>query len=599
MIKVRKYNHILVYSIFLIFVGLFQKTYAFVPEDSLKDPDYIASIIKYTSYYPFIRYNVNFIEWVNSNAISSFFDKLSNSRNQKVKILHIGDSHVQADIGTGYLRNRFQQIFGYGGRGLVFPYRAANTHSAWDYRTFAEGNWENSKNIDKERKFDIGISGVTIYTTDTNAGFKFVFQKNSLPENFNLLKLLLKNSPESFDLNLKASSCNDTLYIPCYFENNNKFIEVKLPKSADTLYFLVNKTKKQQNFLEFYGLFIESSTNDGILYSSTGINGAGYNSILSQNLFIEQLSAYDPDLVIIDLGGNDFYKQPFAYSKMETMLHEIIKNIKVASPNTAIIINSSQNFYRKTYNVAECEYFSELTRSVAFKNNCAFYDYYRVAGENKSMMKWLANGLAKKDKVHLTDKGYQVKAELFLNAILMSYQKWLRNNNIDTLIAINNKIDSSELVSYFDKNIIFKKENVKVQVATETKAVSNANQNYSTKGQKLEYVIKQGDNLGSIAQKYHVTVNDLKKWNNLSTNKIIAGKKLIIYSNYKDTNDNKSSLQDKKSTSQAQQKIKHEVKPGENLWVIAKRYNTTVDKIKQLNNLTNDNLKPGMILIIK
>jgi hypothetical protein len=46
----------------------------------------------------------------------------------RVSVVHIGDSHIQADWFTGYVRRALQRRFGRAGRGLVFPYRAAGTH---------------------------------------------------------------------------------------------------------------------------------------------------------------------------------------------------------------------------------------------------------------------------------------------------------------------------------------------------------------------------------------------------------------------------------------------------------------------------------------
>ena len=55
--------------------------------------------------------------------------------------------------------------------------------------------------------------------------------------------------------------------------------------------------------------------------------------------------------------------------------------------------------------------------------------------------------------------------------------------------------------------------------------------NTTSEGQQKEttHIIKSGETLGGIAKQYDVTVSDLKRWNNLKSDKIVAGKKLIIY----------------------------------------------------------------------
>ena len=69
--------------------------------------------------------------------------------------MHIGDSHIQADWWTGYLRIRLQELFGSAGRGLVFPYQLAGTNSPTDIRSGSNQIWENrrSTHLKSETRF--------------------------------------------------------------------------------------------------------------------------------------------------------------------------------------------------------------------------------------------------------------------------------------------------------------------------------------------------------------------------------------------------------------------------------------------------------------
>lgn len=93
----------------------------------------------------------------------------------------------------------------------------------------------------------------------------------------------------------------------------------------------------------------------------------------------------------------------------------------------------------------------------------------------------------------------------------------------------------------------------------------------------VEYVVKSGDNLYSIANRYGTTVSAIKSLNNLTTNNLSIGQTLRIPSNGQ---------------------VTYIVKSGDNLYSIASKYNTTVNSIKQKNNLTSNNLKIGQILVI-
>lgn len=93
------------------------------------------------------------------------------------------------------------------------------------------------------------------------------------------------------------------------------------------------------------------------------------------------------------------------------------------------------------------------------------------------------------------------------------------------------------------------------------------------------YTVKSGDTLYSIAKKYGTTVENLKDINNLKSNIISINQKILI--------------NDKNKNNQ-----KYTIKSGDTLYSIANKYNTTVNKIKEINNLKNDILTIGTELII-
>ena len=135
-----------------------------------------------------------------------FFHKLALTPKRKLKILQIGDSHLQSDFPSGYIRERMQQMFGYGGRGLIFPYKSAGTHSAYDYKTYSFGKWEYTRNTQREAVYDMGLIGATIHTNDSSAGFRIVFHEGFIRDNFTVIKLYCKQDSLSFDVKVKTSS---------------------------------------------------------------------------------------------------------------------------------------------------------------------------------------------------------------------------------------------------------------------------------------------------------------------------------------------------------------------------------------------------------
>lgn len=117
----------------------------------------------------------------------------------------------------------------------------------------------------------------------------------------------------------------------------------------------------------------------------------------------------------------------------------------------------------------------------------------------------------------------------------------------------------------------------------------------STYGRELiVYRVKSGDVLGLIAQRNGVRTEDIRKWNNLSSNMIRAGQKLnlwLVPTSY--------AARTKAELTIAPGAKTYIVQPGDTLWDISKKLpGVSVEKIKSLNNLKNNKLQPGQKLII-
>ena len=126
----------------------------------------------------------------------------------------------------------------------------------------------------------------------------------------------------------------------------------------------------------------------------------------------------------------------------------------------------------------------------------------------------------------------------------------------------------------------------------ELKRINNLTSNTITKGQTLkipstvttiDYVVKKGDSLYSIAKKYNTTVKDITRLNNLTSNNLAVGQQLII------------AIDDNVTTTPTTYK-EYVVKKGDSLYSIANKNNMTVDELKKINNLTSNMLSIGQVL---
>lgn len=119
--------------------------------------------------------------------------------------------------------------------------------------------------------------------------------------------------------------------------------------------------------------------------------------------------------------------------------------------------------------------------------------------------------------------------------------------------------------------------------------------------ERVVYKVKSGDVLGSIAQRHRVRVSDIKKWNRLSGSMIRVGQTLKIWVKPGFKAPAKTKVLVKKASPppviKPGQKT-HQVKNGDTLWDISVAHNISIEKIKTLNNLSGDGIKPGQTLIV-
>ena len=142
-------------------------------------------------------------------------------------------------------------------------------------------------------------------------------------------------------------------------------------------------------------------------------------------------------------------------------------------------------------------------------------------------------------------------------------------------------------------NMIYVGQKLKIYSSTppsKTSSVTSTNttnqtSSSSAKTQNIVHVVKSGETLSGIASKYGVSVNNIKNWNNLSSDKISIGQKLII------------NPTEQTSSKTSTQQI-HVVKRGETLSGIASKYGVSVDNIRNWNNLSSDKITIGQKLII-
>jgi membrane-bound lytic murein transglycosylase D len=113
------------------------------------------------------------------------------------------------------------------------------------------------------------------------------------------------------------------------------------------------------------------------------------------------------------------------------------------------------------------------------------------------------------------------------------------------------------------------------------------------------HIVRRGENLSSIASRYRCSVANLRSWNNLRSNTIQPGQKLVVHSGT-DSQSAPSSTAPaaKKTTAKAESKTYHVVKNGENLGLIAKKYKCSTSDLRKWNNLKSNTIYPRQKLLV-
>ncbi len=115
---------------------------------------------------------------------------------------------------------------------------------------------------------------------------------------------------------------------------------------------------------------------------------------------------------------------------------------------------------------------------------------------------------------------------------------------------------------------------------------------------KIRYRVKSGDYLGKIARQYGVRVSQIKQWNGLRSNNLRIGQRLTIYPRTPVAQKPSSTVTASKSTTGDNSKI-YTVKSGDSLWSISQKFpGVSIQNIRDWNDISGNNLKPGMKLKI-
>lgn len=408
----------------------------FVPSPRLNPSEEMES-------YNFINYDKNILEFPgNTDGFNRLFDKLDTLVTYgkgKVNIIHIGGSHVQAGMLSGRMReNLFTLADGIKGeRGFIFPYRMAHTNNPGNYKATFTGNWEGCRNALSRNHCPWGLSGITATTYDTLTQTKlYAIDEDRTPYKFNKVRMYHMATPESYSVRLDTSILIDTMYTDSVIG----LTTFELSKSYDTLLFETVKTDSLQEYFVLQGIRLEND-DQGITYSAIGVNGASVPAYLRCQYFQPQLETNVPDLVIFGIGINDANVPAgkFRNQEYEQNYRDLMAMFRAVNPDVQFLfMTNNDSYYHRRYPNKNIFQVQEVMRKLAKEYDAAYYDLFEVMGGLNSIRLWERAGLAQKDKVHFTRKGYQLNADLLFVAFREAYGDHLASKYYSHLTETTN-----------------------------------------------------------------------------------------------------------------------------------------------------------------
>lgn len=344
-------------------------------------------------------------------------DSLQSHTKKNISIVHIGDSHIQADYFSGMLRVLFQEKFGNAGRGLIFPYKVAHTNEPINYYSSSTTEWLGVRNVLNPNHEELGISGISLFSKSNSANLSIqVKNQRTCHYAFNHVEIFSdKVTFKNMQVKNSISQTQLTSFLTSY-------------TLKDTTHNLSINFSNQSPAV-IHGIVLKNDSN-GVLYHTIGVNGATFKSYNKTTLFAEQLKQLHADLIVISLGTNESYDAKFDSIQFKQELQEFVTTIKTSCPNCSILFTTpADNFKvhkKKAVHNSKPKLITKLINEYAASQHYATWNLYEIMGGKGSMKVWNKNKLATKDLVHFTRKGYELQGKLLFDALIANYENGLK-----------------------------------------------------------------------------------------------------------------------------------------------------------------------------
>lgn len=381
----------------------------------------------------------------NAQSLNYFFEKLDwlESKNiGNVSVLHIGDSHIQADMLTQPIRIGLQKRFGNAGRGLVFPHTILKgQNGSASVRGYSKGFWAGGRIVQAQYRKYCGVSGFFAATYDSTASLLIkVNDKDSMDYQFAYATVFCQMGDSAYTI-LAGDSVNISYYKDLSLDDKNSirkkstrensFAFTELANYPTEYVFLQNvKTGAKQTQAAIHGIVLTNGS-PGVLYHVAGANGAHFSDWAATPMFFKEAHDLKPELVIISLGTNEAFGSSLDTNLIYKQIDSLMTGLMaIYPPQTGFLLTTPPDcFKKKKYAQPNLPLVVKTIRRYATDYNMAIWDMNEMTGGYGSRIKWRKYGLMAGDGVHFNKAGYNMQGRMLLSAILNAYADYKANKN--------------------------------------------------------------------------------------------------------------------------------------------------------------------------
>jgi lysophospholipase L1-like esterase len=381
--------------------------------------------------YPFLhlQYKRLFFSKDSSSFLKLYkkMDQLKEDKNVRVNMVHMGGSHVQGGTWSNAFVSAFQNEYRTAGGGyFVFPYKIARTNGQPYATSFSDGKWKRCRAVGKEFCLPLGMNAISITTNDSANYFGVALTRRAACKYVNTVKVYHNFNP-SFEF---RPALKDSFKVDRKEYKKNGYTLFRFDMPVDSVIFeLVRIDTLNRDFI-LYGFSLENNMTAGFYMAGLGANGASSSSFLRAVDLVPQLESIEGDVFILSLGVNDTQSKAFGKEEYIENYDTLITLIRRANPDAAIILTTTtDNFIRYKNPNRRTVTAREAMFELMDKHQVAVWDLFSLMGGYRSMLRWQKEGLASKDKVHFTNRGYTLLGQLMYDALNTSYLNYQKKEN--------------------------------------------------------------------------------------------------------------------------------------------------------------------------